>query len=128
MLPKRHNWCSHNLKIIYNVELQSELWHALDVLIDKRENCGTPFQSNVKSIVAYVDALMSKISKSTFVSRLNGILNSSNDRWAYIWANILYVNPKLLIATHHYTMLNVGCDCGVFYFIVFICTFKRTWS
>ena len=35
-----------------NVELQSELQHALDVLIDKHENVEMPSQFNVKSIVA----------------------------------------------------------------------------
>ena len=37
-----------------NVELQSELRHALDVPIDEHENVKMPSQSNVKSIVAYV--------------------------------------------------------------------------
>ena len=36
------------------MELQSELQHALDVLIDEHENVEMP-QSNVKSIVAYVE-------------------------------------------------------------------------
>ena len=36
-----------------DVELQSELRHALDVLIDEHENVGMPNQSNVKSIVVY---------------------------------------------------------------------------
>jgi hypothetical protein len=37
-----------------DLELQSELGHALDVLIDKHENVKMPSQSNVKSIVAHV--------------------------------------------------------------------------
>ena len=38
------------------MELQSELRHDLDVLIDEHENVKMPSQSNVKSIVAYVEA------------------------------------------------------------------------
>ena len=45
------------------VELQSEHRHALYVLID--ENFEMPSQSNVKSIVAYVDVGESRIFKST---------------------------------------------------------------
>ena len=36
------------------VELQSQLQHTLDVLIDEHENLEIPPQSNVKSMMAYV--------------------------------------------------------------------------
>ena len=50
------------------VELQTELSHALDVLIiDKHKNVEMPSQSNVKSIVAYVEVGESRI----FQSRLD---------------------------------------------------------
>ena len=38
-----------------DAELQSELQHALDVLIDKHENVEMPSQSDVKTVVAYVE-------------------------------------------------------------------------
>ena len=38
-----------------DVELQSELRHALDVLTDEHENVGMPSQSNVKATMAYVE-------------------------------------------------------------------------
>ena len=38
-----------------DLELQSELWHALDVLIVEHEDVEMPSQSNVKSNVAYVE-------------------------------------------------------------------------
>ena len=38
-----------------DVELQSEVQHALNVLIDKHENVAMPSQSNVESIVAYLE-------------------------------------------------------------------------
>ena len=62
-----------------DVELQSELQHALDVLIDEHEIVEMPFQSNGKSIVAYVEVGKSRIFKSTLVSQLNGNPNSSKD-------------------------------------------------
>ena len=37
------------------MELQGELHHALDILIDEYENVEMPSQSNVKSTVAYVE-------------------------------------------------------------------------
>ena len=49
------------------MELQSELRHALDVLIDEHENVEMPPQSNVKSIVTYVEVGESRIPKSTLV-------------------------------------------------------------
>ena len=49
------------------MELQSELRHALDVLIDEHVNVEMPCQSNVKSIVAY------GLYQSTFVSQLNSL-------------------------------------------------------
>ena len=47
-----------------DVELQSELRHALNVLIDEHDNVGMPSQINVKSIVAYVEARESRIFKN----------------------------------------------------------------
>ena len=38
-----------------DAELQSELQHALDVLIDEHENVEMPSQSNVKFTVAYAE-------------------------------------------------------------------------
>ncbi len=44
------------LKVIFiNMWLQSELQHALDALNDKHTNIKMPSQSNVKSIVAYIE-------------------------------------------------------------------------
>jgi hypothetical protein len=37
-----------------DAELQSELQHALDVLIDKHENVEMPSQSDVRSVVVYL--------------------------------------------------------------------------
>ena len=54
------------------MELQSELWHALDVLIDEHENVEMPSQFNVKFIMAYVEVGESKIFKNTLASKLNG--------------------------------------------------------
>ena len=48
-----------------DMELQSELWHDLDVLINEHENVEMPSQSNVKSITAYVEVGESRILKST---------------------------------------------------------------
>ena len=45
-----------------DVELQSELRHALDVQIDEHENTKISSQSNVKSIVAYVEVGESRFS------------------------------------------------------------------
>ena len=53
-----------------DMELQSELQHALDVLIDEHENVEMLSQSNVKSIVAYVEVEESRIFKSTQVFQL----------------------------------------------------------
>jgi hypothetical protein len=52
-----------------DVELQSELRHALDVLIDEHENIEMLFQSNVKSIVAHVEVGEYRFFKSTLVSQ-----------------------------------------------------------
>jgi hypothetical protein len=53
------------------MELQRELRHALNVPIDIDEhvNFEMPSQSNVNSIVAYVEVGESRISKSTFASQ-----------------------------------------------------------
>jgi hypothetical protein len=61
------------------VELQRELRHALNVPIDEHVNIEMPSQSNVKSIVAYVEVGESKISRSTFASQLNGNPTLSKD-------------------------------------------------
>ena len=57
---------------LQDVELQSELRHALDVQVDEHGNVEMLSQSNVKFIVAYVEVRESRIFKSTFVSQLNG--------------------------------------------------------
>ena len=66
------------------MELQSELRHALDVLINEHEKVEMPSQSNVKSIVAYVEVGRevgeSRIFKSTFVSQMNGNPTLSKDQ------------------------------------------------
>ena len=46
-----------------DVEVQSELRHAWDVLIDEHENVEMPSQAYVKSIVAYVEVEESRVSK-----------------------------------------------------------------
>ena len=61
------------------MKLQSELQHAVDVLIDEHENVEMPSPSNVKSTMAYVEVGESRILKSTFVSQLNGNLTLSED-------------------------------------------------
>ena len=53
-----------------DVELHRELWHALDVLINDCENVEMSSQSNVKSILGYVEVGESRIFKSTLVSQL----------------------------------------------------------
>ena len=45
------------------MELQSELRHALNDLVDAHENVAMPSQSNVKFIVAYVEVRESRISR-----------------------------------------------------------------
>lgn len=52
------------------MELQSELWHALDILINEHEDVEMSSQSNAKSIVTYVEVGKSKMFKSTFVNQL----------------------------------------------------------
>ena len=55
-----------------DVKLQSELRNALDVMIDEHENVERPSQSDVKSIMGYVEVGESKKFKNTLVSQLNG--------------------------------------------------------
>lgn len=43
--------------------LQSELRHALEVLINKHTNIEMPSQSNVNSIMAYIEVGESRVSK-----------------------------------------------------------------
>ncbi len=62
-----------------DVPLQSELPHAFDVLMDEPKNAEMPYQSDVKSIVAYVEVSESTIFKCTLVSQLNGNPTLSED-------------------------------------------------
>ena len=62
-----------------DVEFRNELQHALDVLIDEHENVEIPFQSNVKSIMAYVEVRESIIFKNALVSQLDGNPTLSKD-------------------------------------------------
>ena len=93
-----------------DVELQSELQHALDVLIDEHENVGIPFQSNVKFIVTCVKVGEFGIFKNALASQLNGNPTLPKDQLTRSKAGILYMKPKLLTAANHDTMLNLGCD------------------
>ena len=54
------------------MELQSELRHALDVLIDEHGNVGMLSQCDVKSSVASVEVGEYGVFKSTLVSQLDG--------------------------------------------------------
>ena len=54
------------------MELHNELQHASAILNDEHENIEVPYQCNVKSIVAYVEVVESRIFKCTLVSQLNG--------------------------------------------------------
>jgi len=87
------------------VELESGLWHALDILIDEHENVEMPSQSNVKSIVSHVEVKESIIFRSIVVSQLNGNLTLSKDRWTQIKAIILYSKPKLLTAAKSWSSI-----------------------
>ena len=98
-----------------DVELRSELRHALDFLIDEHENVEMPSQSNEKSIVGYVEVGESRISKSTLDSQLNGNPTLSKDRLTRSKAGILYTKPTLHFVVNHVTMLNLSCDCGVYF-------------
>jgi hypothetical protein len=42
------------------VELQSELHHAMDILIGEHENVEMPSQSNVISIIAYLISIIGR--------------------------------------------------------------------
>ena len=89
-----------------DAELQSELQHALDVLIDKHENVEMPSQSDVKSVVAYVE-----------VGRVDwmAIQLYLKIDWTRIEVGILYMKLELLATTNHNIMLNFGCDWGVYF-------------
>ena len=106
-------WSQVEIALQEDVELQSELRHALDVQIDEHGNVEMPSQFNVKFIVAYVEVRESRIFKSTFVSQLNGNPTLSKYRLTWIRASTLYVKPKLLTTMNHDIILNLGCDCGV---------------
>ena len=95
------------------MELHNELCHALGILIDEHENVEMSSQSNVKSIMAFVEVGESRIFKSTLVSQLNGNPTLFEDRLTWIKAGILYMKPKLLTDTNHDTLLNPSCDFGV---------------
>ena len=110
-----------------DVELQGELWHALDVLVDEHKTVDMPSQSNVKSIVTNVEVGESAIFKSALVSELNGNPALSKDRVTQIKVVILYMKPKLLITANHDTILNLGCDCGVFVFLILELSKKKIW-
>ena len=96
-----------------DVEFRNELQHALDVLIDEHENVEIPFQSNVKSIMAYVEVREFIIFKNALVSQLDGNPTLSKDWLTWIKVGKLYMKPKHLSAANYDTMLIFGCDCGV---------------
>ena len=71
------------------MELQSELQHALDVLIDEDAYVEMPSQSNVDSVVAYVER-ESRTTISTLPSQLNSNQTLSKDWWTWVKVNMLY--------------------------------------
>ena len=73
-----------------DMELQSELRHALDVLIDEHEKVEMHSQSNVESFVAHVEVGESRIVKSAPLSQLNGNPTLFKDWWSQIKIFILY--------------------------------------
>ena len=107
------SWVEDDLHEV--VQLESELRHTLDVLVDEHEGAQIPSPSNVKSIIAYLEVGESRIFKSTLVSQLNGNPTLSKDQLTRIKASILYMKPKLLSVGNHDTMLKLGCDCGVYF-------------
>ena len=72
-----------------DVELQSELQHTLDVLIDEDAYVEMPSQSNVDSVVAYVER-ESRTTISTLPSQLNSNQTLSKDWWTWVKVNMLY--------------------------------------
>ena len=68
-----------------------------DVLIDKHEDVEMPSQSNVKSIVAYVEVGESRNLKGTFVSQLNGNPTLYKDQSTRIKVGISYMKPTLIL-------------------------------
>ena len=95
--------------------MQSELQHALNVLIDEHENVEMLSQSNATSIVAYVEVGESGIFQNKFVSQLNGNPTSFKDQLTQKKASILYMKPKLLATANHDTLLNFDCTCEVYF-------------
>ena len=93
-----------------DMEFQSNLWHALGVSVDKRDNVEMPSQSSVKSIVAYVEVWESNIFKVSLVSQLNGNPTLIKDWLTRIKSVIFFIKPKSLSATNHDTILNMGCE------------------
>ena len=72
-----------------DMELQSELWHALDVLIYEHENIEMSSQSNVKSITAYVEVgSLGLLLVHKFASQLNGNPSLIKDWLTQIKASI----------------------------------------
>ena len=61
------------------MKLQSELRHALDVLIDEHENVKLPSHSNIKSIMTFVEVAESRSFKSKLVNESNGNPTLSKD-------------------------------------------------
>jgi hypothetical protein len=49
------------------VELQNELRHVLDVLIDEHGNVKMPSQSTIKSIVAYTKSIKAHIYETLYI-------------------------------------------------------------
>jgi hypothetical protein len=66
--------------------------------------------------MAYVEVGESRIFKGTFAGHLNGNPILSKDQLTWIKVGILYMQPKLLTTINRDTMLNLGCDCGMFFF------------
>jgi len=60
--------------------------------------------------VAYVEVGVSRISKSTFVSQLNGNPTLPNDRLTRIKVGNSYMNSKVFSATKHDTILDISYD------------------
>ena len=97
------------------MKLQDGLQHALDVLIDERQNCQNALLIQCR---VHYDSCRevgeSTIFKSTLFSQLNGNSTLSKDELTWIKFGILCRRPKLFTtANHDYIMFNLGCDCGV---------------
>ena len=60
--------------------------------------------------MAYVEVGVSGISKSAFISQLNGNPTLPSDRLTQIKAGNSYMNPKVFSATKHDTIFNLSYD------------------